>query len=476
MMTGGLRLRTLGTLWVALAMVAGIAATALFLHSAQAWSDHLTRAHRAGLSTYEALRTGRDPGLGLQITPLSPEEASMAESGKFDQIADAPRPGYVTILSLQGADGAVRLGAVSDVLRYPVADIVPDRADAASAQLAALTRLFATYCSDPVLYARLNDRPWARVDGRAVWGCAAAPADMRLVAVLLALVALAALVTHVGNTTQAFETFAAAFRNRRLGGPDTYETAGPSELRDIVAAINGYLAFERRQLANRAAVLSSVSHDLGTPATRLRLRTALIEDNVLRGKLDADIDQMTGIIESVLTYTRAEMNLEEPRRLSLMSLLETVVADYQDIGHPVSLAPLESRVLEGGMSVFSAVRGHSVVDGDGQVIVNARPVSLKRAITNLVDNGLKYGRRAHVSVVADAATATIVIEDDGSDRTAAEMAELIAPFRRGPGSAGVQGHGLGLSIVATIADLHGGTLSFEDGRTGLRALLRIQRA
>ena len=88
MTRSGLRLRRLGTLWAVLAMLAGIAAATLWLRSAQAWSDHLTQAHRAGLSAYEALRTGRDPGLDLLITPLSFIDARLAEEGKFDQIAD----------------------------------------------------------------------------------------------------------------------------------------------------------------------------------------------------------------------------------------------------------------------------------------------------------------------------------------------------------------------------------------------------
>ena len=470
------RLRSLALLWVALAMVAASAATALWLRSTHAWSDHLATAYATGLLAYEALRTGQNTHPDLHVTPLSDADAILAETGKFERIAGTPQPAYVTVLSLQNAEGGLQIGAVSDVLRYPVADLQTDAASTASAQLAALTRLFATYCSDPILFARYGNGTWQQVDGRAIWGCAAAPRDLRLLAVLVGLVAVAALVTLIGNTTQAFDAFAQAFRNRRFGGPDSYETNGPSELRDIVDALNAFLEAERRQLANRAAVLSSVSHDLGTPATRLRLRTALIQDEELRRKLDSDIDSMTGIIESALTYTRAEMNAEAPRQLSLTSLVETIVSDYQDVGEPVSLVPPRDVVVQGGQSLFMSRRGQSVVTTGRQVIISGRPVALERAITNLIDNALKYGRSASIAIETDARTATIVVEDEGAETLARDVEALIGPFERGDNTRFIDGHGLGLSIVATIAALHNGALTFENSASGLQARLSIQRA
>ena len=475
-MARAVRLRTLALIWVAVAMVSATLATALWLRSTHSWSDHLAAAQTAGLLTYEALRTGRDTHPGLTITPLSAEDAVLAETGKFERITGTPQPAYVTVLSLQGVDGGLRIGAVSDVLRYPVADIQADTVPSAPAQLAALTRLFATYCSDPILFARYGNGPWHRVAGSALWGCDAAPRDMRLMAVLVALLAVAALVTLIGNTTQTFDAFAQAFRNRRFGGPESYETTGPTELQDIVESLNAFLEAERKQLANRAAVLSSVSHDLGTPATRLRLRTALIQDDELRRKLESDIDSMTGIIESALTYTRVEMNAEAPRKLSLNSLVETIVSDYQDVGDPVTLVPPRDMVVQGGRSLFMSRQGQSVVTTGRQVIISGRPIALERAITNLIDNALKYGRSASIAIETNAQIATIVVEDEGSDTLAKDVEALIAPFERGENTSYIAGHGLGLSIVATIAALHNGALSFENSATGFQARLSIQRA
>lgn len=480
-MASPLRLRMLATLWVVVAMLAAFGASALWFGSSLAWRAHLTRAHDAGFVIYEALRTGTAPGLGIDVAVLTPEEVTLAEAGGFDLMAGAPRPAYVTHVSLKGADAGIQIGVVSDVLQYPVSDIGADAVAGApvlaAAQLADLTRLFATYCSDPILFARYGTQDWTRVDGRAVWGCDVAPRDWRLPAALMAIVALAAIVTHIGNTTGAFEVFAQALRSRRrLGGPETYETSGPEELREIVEAVNGYLGAERAQLANRAVVLSSVSHDLGTPATRLRLRAALIEDAALRHKLEADIDSMTAIIDSVLTYTRAEMSVETPRQMSLYSLIESIVADYQDVGKSVSLRPPEDVIVQGGGSVFMSRRGHGVLSADRQVVVTARPVALERALTNLIDNALKYGRRADVWLETDADQVTIVVEDEGSESSAAQIRALLAPFTRGENTGYVDGHGLGLTIVDTIATLHGGALTFEDVAGGVRARFSIQRA
>jgi two-component system osmolarity sensor histidine kinase EnvZ len=186
------------------------------------------------------------------------------------------------------------------------------------------------------------------------------------------------------NHSSNFELFAEQVRNRRrVGGPARYNIQGPQELQSIVSAVNSYLETERAQLEGRAAVLSGVSHDLGTPATRLRLRAALIEDPELREKLEADIDSMTGMIESVLTYTRAEMNAETPRKISLNALIDAIVANYEDIDRPVSFREAKDVIVKGGSSVFMSRQGQTVMAGERQITVTGRPISLERAISNL---------------------------------------------------------------------------------------------
>jgi signal transduction histidine kinase len=292
----------------------------------------------------------------------------------------------------------------------------------------------------------------------------------------MAVVAIATIITLTLNVPQPFLSFAEQLRNlRRVGGSIRYDAQGLEELQEIIRAVNEYLDFEREQLAGRAAVLSGVSHDLGTPATRLRLRAALIEDPRLRDKFETDIDSMTGIIESVLTYTQVEMGAEDPRDLSLTSLLDAIVSNYQDVDKPVTFRTSKDVIVQGGKSIFMSRQGYGVLSNDRDVVVSGRPVSLERAVTNLIENALKYGRRATVSLETDARTATIVVEDEGSETSASDIENLMAPFQRGGNTATIDGHGLGLTIVATIAKLHGGSLSFEDTATGIMARLIIQR-
>ncbi len=185
---------------------------------------------------------------------------------------------------------------------------------------------------------------------------------------------------------------------------------------------------------------------------------------------------MTEMIESVLTYTRAEMNSELPRQISLTSLVEALVSDYQDVGKPVELQTLERHSVAGGQSIFTSASGHGTVPDTQRILVTARPISLKRAISNLIENALKYGRRASVELKATANQATIVVEDEGSGVSSSDVEAVIAPFKRGKNTQFVDGFGLGLTIVATVAKQHDGRLFFEDGSHGLRACIEIARS
>lgn len=481
-MPSRLRLRTISTIWVGAALTAGMLCSALWFHSSRGWHDHLSNAYSAGIETYYALENGRNVP-GITITPLVASDADLAKTGQFERIGGVPGPYYVTVMSLSGGKGeptlssGIKIAVLSDRLQYKVADFTSGAAASPALKFGELTRLLATYCSDPILFADLGNGRWQRIDGLSIWGCDAAPSDLRLPAALVAILVLAVLVTQIGNTSEAFESFSGKLRNRTLvGGPDSYDASGPQELVEIVQSVNSYLEAERSQLSKRAIVLSGVSHDLGTPATRLRLRAALIEDPVTRHKLEADIDQMTEIIESVLTFTRSELNSEAPRQLSLSSLVEALVSDYQDTGQSVSLVEAPPVAAKAGRSVFAPRSGTVARSETSKILMHARPVALRRAISNLIDNALKYGRRATVSVHSDADWAIVTVEDEGSGSSAAEVERLLEPFERGESTQNISGFGLGLTIVSTIAQQHGGRVEFEDGRNGVRAKLWLRRS
>ncbi|MCG7521089.1 HAMP domain-containing sensor histidine kinase [Ruegeria sp. Ofav3-42] len=477
-----LRLRNLGWFWTLSAFAAGLMSAAIWFASARAWNEYLLQSFVAGFTVYEELRTGMAPSEGLSITPLSPQDAALAENGEFQRLPGFSNRRFVTNLSiltdssspLSGRELTVAI--LSDRLVYPVSDIVSGIDQTGPEKMGNLTRLLATYCSEPILIAKFGREAWHQVDGTRIWGCQAAPMDLRLPAIIMGIVALAVILSSVSNVSDTFTRFARALRERqRLGGPESYDADGPDELREIVSAVNAHLEAERAQLEKRATVLSGVSHDLGTPATRVRLRAALIPDDELREKLEADVDQMTGMIESVLTYTRSELDVEEPRQISLTSLVEALVADYQDMDLPVTLKKIDPVAVEGATSVFMSRRGHGQLPETRRILVMARPISLKRALTNLIDNALKYGRHAEVQLETDASTATITVEDKGTDLSVSDIENLMAPFQRGSNTGSSDGYGLGLTIAATVAEQHGGEMSFEAGDRGLRARLQIAR-
>lgn len=475
-------LRILGPALVLAALVTGAGTVWVWAKSTSDWRAHGGAAFDAGVTLYYALQNGTAPPEGVTLTSLPPVDQNHATAGSFRQIAGTPPAARITIVPIlpdaanQITGAAVTMAILSPDLTYSLADLPHRDGQTAAETMGAITRKMATFCSDPVVVVRMGDGDWLRVDGNPVWGCAAAPADLRILVTLLAVVTTSILMTLSLNLSASFLAFAEQLRNRRrVGGPTRYEPEGPQELQSIIGAVNSYLEIEREQLAGRAAVLSGVSHDLGTPAARLRLRAAFVQDPELRQKFEADIDSMTAIIESVLTYTHAEMGAEEPRKLSLTSLIDAIVVNYQDMGRPVTLRPAKDVIVQGGQSIFMSRQGYGVVSNDRDTVVFGRPVSLERAITNLIENALKYGRRATISLLADAQSATVIIEDEGSDSTAAEIEDLLAPFQRGENTTTIDGHGLGLTIVSTIAKLHGGTLTFEDTAAGVSARLLIQR-
>jgi signal transduction histidine kinase len=483
MIAGSASLRRLGTIWMLSAFAAGGLSAGLWFSAQSTWAAYLSRAYVAGVTLYDALSHPSATLEGVTIRPVAPADLDLAERGAFNRMPDVPTPAYVTRASIRDATNddfgglQLRLAIVSDGVRYEVAQLNPGDGRSAPEKLGHVTRLLASYCSQPVLFAQMGDAPWQRIDGRAVWGCDAAPRDTRLIGLLIALLALAAIYTRVAGTSAQFVQFAETLRSRRrLGGPQAYTAEGPQELGAIVEAVNAYLEAERDQLSRRATVLSGVSHDLGTPATRLRLRTALITDDALRAKFDTDIDRMTGMIESVLTYTRSELSVEAPRQISLSSLVHSIVADFQDMGLPVELSEAGPQMLQSSGSVFGARTRATALPDSGRVLVTARPVALQRAVTNLIDNALKYGRRARVELVATSESAVIAIEDEGTEQRAEEVEALMQPFRRGANAGAIEGFGLGLTIVMAVAEQHGGALSFANGRRGLRAQLEIRRS
>lgn len=490
-------LRRLASLWVLLAFAAGLALGWLWLSARLDWQAHLARAQMVGTALYDGLAHGTPAPEGLTVTPLDAGDTGLAQTGDFARLSFAPQPAFVTVLSIRGAatagltvppnarpDGPgvpspLGLAILSPRLMYPVARLPGGGQPSGAARLGEVVSMVARLCSDATLVAHDAGGRWYRIEGAPVWSCAAAPADPRLALSLAIAAAMIALLAWINGVAARFADFADELRDRGwLGGPTQYRVEGPAELRDIADQVNAQLAAERAQLARRAEQLSGISHDLGTPTTRLRLRAALIPDPNLRARFEADLDEMTGMIGEVLTYSRAEIETEQPRTLSLAALIEAVVADYQDTGQPVVYGPVQPITIGESGSVFRVAEGGAprrVLAEERRVLVTARPMALRRATTNLIDNALKYGRRASLWIEADSRQATICVQDAGAELPPETLADLGARYARGANADQQPGMGLGLAIVATIADQHGGGVTFERNGRGTLARLTIRR-
>ncbi len=219
---------------------------------------------------------------------------------------------------------------------------------------------------------------------------------------------------------------------------------GPSDVRDLIAAFNAYRIRIATMLSDKDRMLGAVGHDLRTPLASLRVRVEGVENDVLREKMIASIDEMTAMLADILALARSGAGTEAQERVLLRELVGELAADYRE-------------------------RGKDVAVGDvADVHVMVRPMLLKRALRNLADNALAYGARARFSVTAAAGRARIIVSDDGPGLTEQQIATLIEPFARGEQSRNraTGGAGLGLSIAREIADGEGGALMLANGVAG----------
>jgi signal transduction histidine kinase len=454
------------------------------VQSVSNWNRHLEHSYLTGLALHDTLRDGVKIPDGLTITPLNGADARLAAAGLFEKLPNVSSNDQITQLTLASAtkNGEVKnrinISVVSPDLKYPIAKLQQKQPVSAGGKLAALLRMLTTYCSKSTLFVQYSDGPWWRVDGPSIWGCANAPMDFRLPALAMVVVSLGALISIIIATSGTFHNFAATLARRGLfSSPKSYDLAGPDELRALINVINEYQKAEQESLAKRAAFLSGVSHDLGTPATRLRLRTEFITDKDLQRKMHADIDQMTQMIKSVLSYTQSEMRMEDLRRISLISLIEAIVADYEDAGQPVRYLEPDLPQIAARTILFNSVPkplSDKVAKQHG-IVIQVRPISLQRALTNLIDNALKYGRKADVSIQASSQAVQIHIRDYGDSITPEYLGNLTRPFDRGTNAENVDGYGIGLAIASTIAAQHGGNIRFENWAQGICAVLTLPR-
>jgi len=236
--------------------------------------------------------------------------------------------------------------------------------------------------------------------------------------------------------------------------PTPVDETGPSEVRVLSVAFNDMQKRVKRLVDDRTQTLAAISHDLKTPLTRMRLRTEDIADPDLARAVTTDLAEMEAMLDSTLAFLRGDQRGEERKPIDLGSLLETISSDLADLGHDVTLTRTTPVVLRG------------------------RHLALKRAFGNLVENAVKYGVRARITLAGDADGAAIVIDDDGPGIPEAEREAVFRPFYRIDDSRNREtgGVGLGLTVARSIIHSHAGELTLSNrAEGGLHAIVTLPR-
>ena len=244
---------------------------------------------------------------------------------------------------------------------------------------------------------------------------------------------------------------AAAERLGRDPGAPPLRLSGPPEVQQAASAFNGMQERLRRYVDDRTAMLGAVAHDLRTPLTRLRFRVEGAPDP-LRDKMAADVDQMDAMISSALAFVRDATTPFERRRLELSSLVESIAVEMAETGLDVA------------------------ADSPAPVIIEGDPIALRRLVTNLLDNAVKFGSSALARVYRQDGAAVIEVDDRGPGIPESEQERVFEPFHRGEPSRSREtgGVGLGLAVVRSVARAHGGEAALANrAGGGLRAFVRL---
>ena len=260
-------------------------------------------------------------------------------------------------------------------------------------------------------------------------------------------------ILFIRNQVRAIERLAEAAE--AFGRGEIHESFKPHGAREVRAAAVAFLAMReriQRHIDQRTALLASVSHDLRTPLTRLRLELALAPSFKRAGAMRGDLDEMEHMIDEYLAFARGESG-EAAQSVSVAEILEMAGADARRAG-----AEVEVRV-------------------PADLIANLRPLGFKRALTNLAGNAAAHGEHVRLTGRALASGGLeISVDDDGPGIPEEMHEEAFRPFSRLDDSRNQnhKGVGLGLAIARDVARGHGGDISLERSELGgLRAVIRL---
>ena len=239
------------------------------------------------------------------------------------------------------------------------------------------------------------------------------------------------------------------------GGSGTPHVAeqGPDDVRNAAVAFNAMAAKVTRTLESQRHLLSAVGHDLRTPLTAMRINLEFVDDDELREGLMRNLEELQVLTEQVLSAAKGAGG-EKSRQVDLSALVESLCADLDEMGEPVSWV------------------NHSPAP------IACRPNEIKRAVRNLVENAVAYGHKAQVRISDTSEGYEVLVEDEGPGIPENDRQRVFEPFVRLESSRNEEtgGTGLGLTLVKAIAEGHGGAVQLENRPGGgLRARMTLPR-
>ncbi len=290
--------------------------------------------------------------------------------------------------------------------------------------------------------------PWQRSEAPLFWS---------LIAQTLILYGIVLLpVLWIGRRiSRPLRSLAAAARTFKPGEADVpIEPRGPQDVRDVIAAFNALRLRVTAMLNEKDRMLGAIGHDLRTPLAALRVRIESVEDDTDRNKMADTIEEMNRTLDDILSLARLGRPSEPPTEVDLAALVDAVVEDFRDLDHDVTFAEMP------------------------RLQMRLRPSLMRRAVRNLIENAVKYGVRAEVSVIGSPHEVCIVVADQGPGIPEDRLSDVFDPFTRLETSRNKEtgGIGLGLALACAIVRDAGGDIRLENRpEGGLNAIIMLPR-
>lgn len=304
-------------------------------------------------------------------------------------------------------------------------------------------------CSHKVFSFFLDDGNWLNAQIEPTPGTLFILLPVTVYAALMLFFLILAVVLSARRITAPLRQLSDAAERLGRGEPvEELSARGPEEISSTISAFNAMQKRLTRFVSDRTKMLAAISHDLRTPITSMRINCEFIKDHDLQNKLIRTLEDMQVMVESCLAFAKEEAKEEECKLIDLVMTLEEIAEDSSHITFSSTISSYQ---------YFCYV------------------VNLKRAFRNILENAVKYGKKAHMSFELSEYDLRITIQDQGQGIPEDQLEQVFEPFVRLDKARNTESGsvGLGLSIARTIIHKHGGTIIAVNTDPGLKMVVSL---